>query len=50
MHVEVSSELASILTKMLSAQPQQRYQSAAEVLTALHQLDRPTPIPSTPHQ
>ncbi|PSB40621.1 serine/threonine protein kinase [Cyanosarcina cf. burmensis CCALA 770] len=48
MHVEVSSELASILTKMLSAQPQQRYQSAAEVLTALHQLDRPTPIPSTP--
>ena len=45
--VEVSNGLASILTKMLSTQPQQRYQSAAEVLTALQQLDRPTPKPPT---
>jgi serine/threonine protein kinase len=48
MYAEVSDGLASILTKMLSIQPQQRYQSAAEVLAALRQLDRPVPAPPTP--
>jgi serine/threonine-protein kinase len=47
-YARVSNGLASILDKMLSAQPQQRYQTAAEVLAALRQLDRPVPPPPTP--
>jgi serine/threonine-protein kinase len=47
-HAQVSDGLASILAQMLSAQPQQRYQSAAEVLAALRQLDRPVATPPTP--
>jgi serine/threonine-protein kinase len=36
-HTQVSDRLASILDRMLATSPQQRFQSAAEVLTALGQ-------------
>ena len=36
-HITVSDDLAAILDRMLAAAPTQRFQSAAEVLTALNQ-------------
>ncbi|NES87117.1 MAG: serine/threonine protein kinase [Moorea sp. SIO2B7] len=46
--VQVSDELAAILTKMVCEQPGDRYQSAAEVLQALENLDSSvTPTIST---
>lgn len=44
-HAEVSDFIADILDKMLATAPQDRYQSASEVLQA---LDLPAPLPAPP--
>ncbi len=44
-HTSISDRLANILDRMLQSAPSQRYQSAAEVLTA---LDRASASPATP--
>ncbi|WP_414618763.1 protein kinase domain-containing protein [Calothrix sp. CCY 0018] len=45
--VNVSSHLAEILDKMLRSAPNQRFQSAEEVLIALDDSAQPIPIPDT---
>ncbi|MGL6139807.1 MAG: protein kinase domain-containing protein, partial [Planktothrix sp.] len=50
-HINVSSNFAQIIDKMLSRQPSDRYQSAPEVEQALQTLNLPLNIPPTqPHQ
>ncbi|MBM0741096.1 protein kinase [Phormidium sp. CLA17] len=48
LHCSVSDRLANVLERMLHSVPSQRYQSAAEVLTALDRSSGSLTLPSTP--